>query len=116
MDFVLERLGGCGLAVVAVRSCCPLGALDLQFDAGDDEGDFYLGEDAFGFGHFLLLGWCARYCARVYDVLFAGGCQVKPLRRMSVSKHQSAKKFRGQMRRTKAPNVMSGSQRGGWRL
>lgn len=41
---------------------------------------------------------------------------MRPLKRQAVSKERSAAKFRSQVRRTKAPNIMLGSQRGGWRL
>lgn len=41
---------------------------------------------------------------------------MRPLKRMGVSKRKSARTFRNQIGRTKAPNVMMGSQRGGWRL
>ena len=41
---------------------------------------------------------------------------MRPLRRTGVSKSKSARKFRSQIGRTKAPNVAMGSQRGGWRL
>ena len=40
----------------------------------------------------------------------------RPLSRGRVSKGRSAAKFRSQMRRTKAPNVVQGPMRGGWRL
>lgn len=40
---------------------------------------------------------------------------MRPLKRHGVHKGRSARKFRGQVRRTKAPNV-SGPMRGGWRL
>lgn len=40
---------------------------------------------------------------------------MRPLRRGHVSKRRSARKFRGQISRTKAPNVL-GPMRGGWRL
>jgi hypothetical protein len=38
------------------------------------------------------------------------------LRRHGVNKHRSARKFRHQAGRTKAPNVVQGPMRGGWRL
>lgn len=41
---------------------------------------------------------------------------MRPLKRVGVSKGRSARKFRNQVGRTKAPNVAMGSQRGGWRL
>lgn len=41
---------------------------------------------------------------------------MRPLKRMSVSKSGSARKFRSGVRRTKAPNVAGGPMRGGWRL
>lgn len=37
-------------------------------------------------------------------------------RRFSVNKGASARKFRGQIGRTKAPNVNRQTMRGGWRL
>lgn len=55
--------------------------------------------------------------ADVFSVtFFLEECQVRPLKRQGVSKGRSAAKFRSQIGRTKAPNVMMGSQRGGWRL
>lgn len=41
---------------------------------------------------------------------------MRPLKRNGVSKGRSAAKFRNQMRRTKAPNMIQGPMRGGWRL
>lgn len=38
------------------------------------------------------------------------------MKRFSVNKGRSAKKFRKQISRTKAPNVQAGPMRGGWRL
>lgn len=38
------------------------------------------------------------------------------MRRRPVNKRRSAKIFRRHSRRTKAPNVVSGPMRGGWRL
>jgi hypothetical protein len=38
------------------------------------------------------------------------------LRRSNVNKYSSARKFRGQMRKTKRPNVAPAPQRGGWRM
>lgn len=38
------------------------------------------------------------------------------MKRYSVNKGKSARKFRSMAGRTKAPNVSRGSQRGGWRL
>lgn len=40
---------------------------------------------------------------------------MRPLKRKPVNKRASARKFRGQMRRTKAPNMVM-PMRGGWRL
>ena len=40
---------------------------------------------------------------------------MKPVSRRRVSKRSSARKFRSQIRRTKAPNMAS-PMRGGWRL
>lgn len=37
-------------------------------------------------------------------------------RRMRVNKHRSARKFRHQIKHSKAPNVSQGPMRGGWRL
>lgn len=36
--------------------------------------------------------------------------------RHHVNKHSSARKFRGQVSRTKGPNVSAGPMRGGWRF
>lgn len=41
---------------------------------------------------------------------------MKPLSRSHVSKHRSARKFRAQSSRTKAPNMRAAPMRGGWRL
>ena len=41
---------------------------------------------------------------------------MKPLSRGRVSKHRSARKFRAQSSRTKAPNMRAVPMRGGWRL
>lgn len=41
---------------------------------------------------------------------------MKPVRRMPVSKSQSAAKFRSQVSRTKAANLSINPMRGGWRL
>lgn len=41
---------------------------------------------------------------------------MRPVSRHGVNKGRSAGKFRGQMRRTKAPNMAKGLMRGGWRL
>lgn len=41
---------------------------------------------------------------------------MRPVKRMGVNKHRSAKHFRGQSRRTKSPNMVGGPMRGGWRL
>lgn len=41
---------------------------------------------------------------------------MRPLKRSGVSKHASAGQFKGNIRRTKAPNVKMGPMRGGWRL
>lgn len=41
---------------------------------------------------------------------------MRPLKRHSVSKGRSAGKFRRSAARTKAPNIVMGPMRGGWRL
>lgn len=41
---------------------------------------------------------------------------MRPLKRSGVSKRRSASRFRRQSRYTKAPNVVGGPMRGGWRL
>lgn len=41
---------------------------------------------------------------------------MKPLSRGHVSKGRSARRFRSQSMRTKAPNVARAPMRGGWRL
>jgi hypothetical protein len=41
---------------------------------------------------------------------------MRPLHRRNVSKHHSARKFRSNISRSKAPNVASAPMRGGWRL
>lgn len=41
---------------------------------------------------------------------------MKPLARRPVSKRRSARKFRAQSTRTKAPNMAHAPMRGGWRL
>ena len=41
---------------------------------------------------------------------------MRPLSRGSVSKSSSARRFRSQTRRTKAPNMRNAPMRGGWRL
>jgi hypothetical protein len=41
---------------------------------------------------------------------------MRPLRRGGVSKRRSARRFRGQSARTKAPNMRAAPMRGGWRL
>lgn len=38
------------------------------------------------------------------------------LKRHHVNKHRSARRFRHQAGRTKAPNIQQGPMRGGWRL
>lgn len=38
------------------------------------------------------------------------------MRRVPVSKSKGAKRFRHDVKRTKAPNVAAGPMRGGWRL
>lgn len=38
------------------------------------------------------------------------------MRRSSVNKGASASRFRGNVRKTKAPNVVVAPMRGGWRL
>ncbi|WNK12626.1 MAG: hypothetical protein [Microvirus sp.] len=41
---------------------------------------------------------------------------MRPLKRHGVSKGRSARHFRHQAGRSKAPNVTQGPMRGGWRL
>lgn len=41
---------------------------------------------------------------------------MRPLKRYGVSKGRSARRFRRQVGRSKAPNVVQGPMRGGWRL
>lgn len=41
---------------------------------------------------------------------------MRPLKRHGVNKGRSARKFRHQVKRAKAPNVAMGPMRGGWRL
>lgn len=41
---------------------------------------------------------------------------MKPLKRSPVNKRRSARKFRSQSKRTKAPNLNVNPMRGGWRL
>lgn len=41
---------------------------------------------------------------------------MRPLKRKFVSKGRSARKFRSNVSRTKAPNVVMAPMRGGWRL
>lgn len=41
---------------------------------------------------------------------------MRPLARRGVSKGRSASKFRRQVGRSKAPNIVTGPMRGGWRL
>lgn len=41
---------------------------------------------------------------------------MRPVKRMSVNKGRSARKFRAQTRTTKAANVRFNPMRGGWRL
>jgi hypothetical protein len=41
---------------------------------------------------------------------------MRPLKRSSVSKSKSARRFRNHMRRTKSPNMAITPMRGGWRL
>lgn len=41
---------------------------------------------------------------------------MRPLSRDGVNKGRSARKFRGQIGRTKAANMSKGLMRGGWRL
>jgi len=43
------------------------------------------------------------------------GFSMRPLKRFGTSKGPSARRFRRQISRTKAPNVL-GPMRGGWRL
>lgn len=41
---------------------------------------------------------------------------MRPVARHGVNKGRSARQFRSNTRRTKAPNVANGPMRGGWRL
>lgn len=41
---------------------------------------------------------------------------MRVLKRKHVSKRRSARKFRKQVHHTKAPNIVQGPMRGGWRL
>jgi len=41
---------------------------------------------------------------------------LRPVKRSPVNKHQSARKFRSQSRKTKSPNMAPMPQRGGFRL
>jgi hypothetical protein len=41
---------------------------------------------------------------------------MKPLSRKSVNKQRSAKRFKGNVRKTKAANMNLNPMRGGWRL
>lgn len=41
---------------------------------------------------------------------------MRPVKRYGVSKHKSARHFRANVGRTKAPNVTLSPMRGGWRL
>lgn len=41
---------------------------------------------------------------------------MRPLSRHGSNKHKSAKQFRKNTHRTKAPNVVQAPMRGGWRL
>lgn len=54
----------------------------------------------------------------IADVFIVAECKelsMRPLKRFGTSKGKSAAKFRNQVGRSKAPNVV-GVQRGGWRL
>nr|QJB20281.1 MAG: hypothetical protein [Microvirus sp.] len=52
----------------------------------------------------------------IYISFFTFGVFMKPLSRGRVSKGRSARRFRAQSARTKAPNVVRAPMRGGWRL
>lgn len=41
---------------------------------------------------------------------------MRPLQRRGVNKGRSARRFRRNIRRTKAANIAAGPMRGGWRL
>ncbi len=41
---------------------------------------------------------------------------MRPLKRKMTHKYKSARKFKHNVKRTKAPNVQTSPQRGGWRL
>lgn len=56
--------------------------------------------------------WCAILIALFLSLEFV----MKPLSRGRVSKVRSARRFRAQVGRTKAPNVARVPMRGGWRL
>lgn len=51
----------------------------------------------------------------VFISFFIGDFIMRPLKRMPVSKHRSAKSFRRHVSRTKSANLSS-PMRGGWRL
>lgn len=41
---------------------------------------------------------------------------MRPVKRRGVNKHRSARRFRNDVGRTKAPNMVMAPMRGGWRL
>lgn len=41
---------------------------------------------------------------------------MRPLKRYGANKRHSARKFRSNVRRTRAPNIVPGPMRGGWRI
>lgn len=57
-----------------------------------------------------------RDSAQFYSITFMEDCQMRPLSRGGVNKGRSARRFRGQIGRTKAANMSRGLMRGGWRL
>lgn len=57
-----------------------------------------------------------RDSAHFYSMTILEDCQMRPLKRYGSNKGRSARKFRGQVSRTKVPNVSQGLMRGGWRL
>lgn len=58
------------------------------------------------------------YFLLVFSILWflSGVIVMRPLSRSLVSKRHSARKFRSQSMRTKAPNMRNAPMRGGWRL
>lgn len=64
----------------------------------------------FGFPSWL------RDSAHFYSISVMEDFAMRPLKRFGSNKGKSARKFRGQVSRTKAPNISQGLMRGGWRL